>query len=369
LCLHAAGLARSTPTFSRYRARMQPLVEELPSIVALLAGEDATARLRGITNLRKSAGNEGSTRVPVRVVWEALLPHVVPLTWPGAGAEAVQFQALWTLTNLALADGWCEQLMALGAAHAALATLQQEVAGLDVREQAVWLLGNLLGERGGAGEGACDLCRCEGGCVATLVSPHGSWMRRAGDARTHGAVVALPRIEPALAAQFRPVGVSLDVDGGVVRESAGLSLVRNATWVCSNVFRHLPAERVSDFRGLLRLMAAGLRSTDLDVRVDSCWALSYAAEKEGGVELLLETVSRAKQMVRQSRVAPALSTIHVCAVRAAGAAGGVPGIAICCAGDAGVAPLRDHDLSCVVMRPCVRVRQVIYYTALRVRRW
>jgi hypothetical protein len=131
-------------------------VEELPSIVALLAGEDATARLHGITNLCKCTRSEGW--VPTRVVWEALLPHVVPLAWPGAVAEAVQFQALWTLTNLTLADGWCEQLMALGVADAALATLQQEVAGLDVREQAVWLLGNLLG--------ACeDVCACVRVCA------------------------------------------------------------------------------------------------------------------------------------------------------------------------------------------------------------
>jgi hypothetical protein len=130
---------------------------------------------------------------------------------------------------------------------------------------------------------------------------------RAGDEDTREAVIAVPGLETALAAQFGSVGVSLNADGGVVRESAGLSLLRNATWVCSNVFRHLRAERVLDFRGLLRLMTAGLRSTDLDVRVDSCWALSYAADLEGGVELLLETVSRAKNMVRQSRVASAQS--------------------------------------------------------------
>jgi hypothetical protein len=176
-CTLPASHARSTRSTShlspnRARVRVQPLVEELPSIVALLAGEDATARLRGITNLRKCTRAEGW--VPARVVWEALLPHVVPLAWPGAGAEAVQFEALWTLTNLTSADGWCEQLIPLGVADAALATLQQEVAGLDVREQAVWLLGNLLGEWACAW--ACVLLPLRGRlCVATLASPHGSW--------------------------------------------------------------------------------------------------------------------------------------------------------------------------------------------------
>jgi hypothetical protein len=170
------------PPFPKSRARAQPLVEELPSIVALLAGEDATARLRGITNLRKSTRSEGW--VPVRGVWEALLPHVVPLAWPGAGAEAVQFQALWVLTNLTLADGWCEQLMALGVADAALATLQQEVAGLDVREQAVWLLGNLLGERAGVCVRVCALAAARE--VVRGHSCFAAWVMDAAQAmRTH----------------------------------------------------------------------------------------------------------------------------------------------------------------------------------------
>jgi hypothetical protein len=283
VCTLPASHARSTLI-----VRAQPLVEELPSIVALLAGEDATARLRGITNLCKCTRTE--VWVPARGVWEALLPHVVPLTWPGAVAEAVQFQALWTLTNLTSADGWCEQLMALGVADAALATLQQEVAGLDVREQAVWLLGNLLGECACM----CVLLLLRGRlCAASLASPNGSWMLCTGDDDTREAIIALPGLEAALAEQFRPVGVSLDADGGVVRDFAGLALVRNATRATSNVFRDLPADRVLGFRGLLRLMAAGLRSTDLDVRVDACWSLSYVGDVEGGVELLLETVSRA----------------------------------------------------------------------------
>jgi hypothetical protein len=170
LRLRAAGLARSFDTRSsrhtfRHRALAQPLVEELPSIVALLAGEDATARLHGITNVCKCTRAEGW--VPARVVWEALLPHVLPLAWPGAGAEAVQFEALWTLTNLTSADGWSGPLVVLGVADAALATLQQEVAGLDVREQAVWLLGNLLGERVSA-----RTCGCA--CMCVLLSLRGS---------------------------------------------------------------------------------------------------------------------------------------------------------------------------------------------------
>jgi hypothetical protein len=118
-------------------------------------------------------------------------------------------------------------------------------------------------------------------------------MLRAGDADTREAVIALPGLGETLLAQFRRVGVSLDVDGGVVRESAGLSLVRQATRATSNLFCDLPADRVLDFRGLLRLMAAGLRSADPDVRLDSCWALSYVGDLEVGVPRLLETVSRA----------------------------------------------------------------------------
>jgi hypothetical protein len=199
--------------------------------------------------------------------------------------------------------------------------------------------------------------------VAIVASPHGWWMRRAGDEDTREAVIALPGLEAALAAQFGPVGVSLDADGGVVREFAGLALVRNVTWATSNVFRHLPAERVPDFRGLLRLMTAGLRTTNLDVCVDACWALAYAAEQEGGVPRLLETVSCATDGAAGAGRMGAV-TIPVCAVRADGAAGGVPGQSLGSAGQAGIAPVRGHRLGCVVMLPCVCLCPVTYNSGL-----
>jgi hypothetical protein len=144
---------------------------------------------------------------------------------------------------------------------------------------------------------------------------------RAGDDDTREAIVVLPGLEAALAAQFGPVGVSRDADGGVVREFAGLSLLRNATWVCSNLFRHLPAERVPYFRGLLRLMAAGLRSTDPDVRLDACWSLLYVTEHDGGATMLLETVSRT---VCRNPAPPVLHS-PACPVFVCCAAGGMSG--------------------------------------------
>jgi hypothetical protein len=140
-------------------------------------------------------------------------------------------------------------------------------------------------------------------------------MRYAGDEDTREAVIALPGLEAALAAQFGPVGVSRDADGGVVREFAGLSLVQNATWVCSNLFRHLPAERVPDFRTLLRLMAAGLRSTDPDVRLDACWSLSYVTLHDGGATVLLETVSHATFGAAVAGRTRAVNHPRVCSAR------------------------------------------------------
>jgi hypothetical protein len=293
LRLRAAGLARSLDTRSsrhtfRHRALAQPVVEELPSIVALLAGEDATARLRGITNVCKCTRAEGW--VPARVVWEALLPHVVPLAWPGAGAEAVQFEALWTLTNLTSADGWSGPLVALGVADAALATLQQEVAGLDVREQAVWLLGNLLGEWACAW--ACVLLPLRGRlCVVTLASVHGSWMRRAGDADTREAIVDLPGLETALTAQVMRVGIARTDDGSVVRVPASLGLTRNVMWAVSNVFRRPTIDDAVHMRRLIRVAALALRSEDNKVLSDACWTVSFFCELHDGLAVLLETVS------------------------------------------------------------------------------
>jgi hypothetical protein len=197
--------------------------------------------------------------------------------------------------------------------------------------------------------------------VASLASLHGSWMRCAGDEDTREAIVALPGLEAALVGQCRMVSVLHVMTGRVPRVAPSVGLLRQVAWVCSILFRHVPAERVPDFRGLLRLVARGLSLSVYHVRVDSCWALSYVAEHEGGVDLLLETVSRATFGAAVAGRTRAV-TIPVCAVRAHGPAGGVLGRSVCSAGQAGFAPVRDHCLGCVLVRRRVCLRPVICIT-------
>jgi hypothetical protein len=154
-----------------------------------------------------------------------------------------QFEACWALTNIASGTTEDAHYVAKEGAIPQLMQLLHSPNG-DVREQAMWALGNLAGD----GPSLRDyLLRCD---------------------------ILTPVLQEMQVSEQDPNAVSF---------------MRTAAWTLSNLCRGKPVPRVDEVRPALRMLARGLWHPDLEILTDACWAFSYISEaKDGHVQLLLE---------------------------------------------------------------------------------
>ncbi|KAL1118348.1 hypothetical protein V6Z11_D01G028700 [Gossypium hirsutum] len=220
------GLQAQQFAASLHSSNVEKKLESLPSMVAGVWSDNGAAQLEATTQFRKLLSIERSPPIE-----EVIQSGVVPRFVEFLGREdfpQLQFEAAWALTNIASGTSDNTKVVIdLGAVPIFVKLLASPSD--DVREQAVWALGNIAG----------DSPRCR-----DLVLSHGALM-------------------PLLAQ---------------LNEHAKLSMLRNATWTLSNFCRGKPQPPFEQVTPALPALERLIHSNDEEVLTDACWALSYLSD-------------------------------------------------------------------------------------------
>jgi len=203
----------------------------LQMIVENAAQGDAATRLSAVQAARKLLSKDRNPPID-ELIKSGILPILVDCLQFDDNAS-LQFEAAWALTNIASGSSAQTQAVVQAGAVAHFMRLL-ESKHQNVCEQAVWALGNIIGD---------------GPSLRDFVIRHG--------------VVAplLTFIDP----------------------NVPLTFLRNVTWVIVNLCRNKePPPPMETIQQLLPALGVLIHHSDLDILVDSVWALSYLTDCGNG---------------------------------------------------------------------------------------
>ena len=205
-------------------------LESLPDDVVLLQSDDPVEQLEATTRFRKLLSIERNPPI-AEVIAAGVVPRLVQFL-QCFDNQGLVFEAAWALTNISSGTSEHTRVVIDNGAIPIFSQLLL-MPNQDVREQAVWALGNIAG----------DSPRCRD-------------------------LVLSYQMLPSLISQLR------DSTG----EWAKLTLLRNATWTVSNLCRGKPPPRWELVAMAVPLLVSLIDHEDEEVQVDACWALSYISE-------------------------------------------------------------------------------------------
>ncbi|KAI5064309.1 hypothetical protein GOP47_0020979 [Adiantum capillus-veneris] len=201
-------------------------LESLPAMVNGVWSEDPSVQVDATYQFRKLLSIVRSPPIQ-EVIDSGVVPRFVEFLLRDELPQ-LQFEAAWALTNIA--SGTSDHTRVV-IDHNAVPIFVRllHAPGDDVREQAVWALGNVAG----------DSPKCR-----DLVL-------------SHGAMIPLL---------------------SQLNENAEHSMLRNATWTLSNFCRGKPPPPFEQTKIALPALERLIHSSDEDVLIDACWALSYLSD-------------------------------------------------------------------------------------------
>jgi len=201
-------------------------MEQIPGLMQALASGDPQAEFNATQSFRKLLSVEQNPPIN-EVIGVGVVPKFVQFL-KEINRPDLQFEAAWVLTNIA--SGTAEQTRVV-VEHGALPIFVEllQSPNEDVREQAVWALGNIAGDS----PNFRDLVLQSGG------------------------------LNPIMQ---------------VLSESTKTSIMRNATWTLSNLCRGKPPPPLEWVSPATATLANLIHSTDVEVLTDACWALSYLSD-------------------------------------------------------------------------------------------
>lgn len=223
----------------------KPPMQSLETIVQNASSDEPAIQLTAVQSARKLLSSDRNPPID-DLIASGIMPILVHCLTCDDN-PSLQFEAAWALTNIA--SGTTVQTQAVvqsGAVPLFLKLLSSPHE--NVCEQAVWALGNIIGD-----------------------GPH-----------CRDYVVSLGIVKPLIS---------------FVSPTVPLSFLRNVTWVMVNLCRSKePPAQVDMVQEILPALAVLIHHSDTNILVDTVWALSYLTD--GGNDQI--------QMVNESGVVPFL---------------------------------------------------------------
>ncbi|ESN93551.1 hypothetical protein HELRODRAFT_186091 [Helobdella robusta] len=221
----------------------KPVTQSLDMIVQNASSGDPDIQLNAVQSARKLLSSDRNPPID-DLISSGILPILVNCLGRSDN-PSLQFEAAWALTNIASGTSLQTQAVVKAGAVPLFLNLLQS-AHQNVCEQAVWALGNIIGDG--------PQCR--------------------------DYVIGLGIVKPLI---------------NFINPHVTLSFLRNVTWVIVNLCRNKdPPPPVEMIQDILPALFCLIRHDDTNILVDTVWALSYLTD--GGNDQI--------QMVIDSGVVP-----------------------------------------------------------------